>query len=153
MCDDFSIFSIFCVFAVYFAFVSNFGKHPVVFSNFVNFFEDEKILKITFFRCDLRFASWDLATFKKALDPLWSNVGVLDFWVVCNIYRQTSMKLSGYFLSEGFLFPSIKFHIFWEGHKILQNLHRIFDHYCYMDKSKVEILQIFLAFSECMNVN
>ena len=88
--------------------VVNFGKHPLVSNNFVNFFEDENILKITFFRWDLRFASWDLATFKKALDPLWSNVGVLDFWVVCNIYRQTSMKLTGYTLSEGFFFPSIK---------------------------------------------
>ena len=32
-----------------FAPVTNFGKHPLVFNNFVNFFEDEKILKITFF--------------------------------------------------------------------------------------------------------
>ena len=43
-----------------------------------------------------------------------------------------------------------KVHIFWEGHKILRNLHRRFDPY-YIDKSTVEISQKFVAFSEYMN--
>ena len=38
-----------------------------------------------------------------------------------------------------------KVHIFWEGHKILQNLQLTFD------KSRVKISQNFLAFSEYMN--
>ena len=36
-----------------------------------------------------------------------------------------------------------KVRIFWEGHKILSKVHT--------DKSKVEISQNFVAFSECMN--
>ena len=40
-----------------------------------------------------------------------------------------------------------KAHIFWESHKILRNLHLTFDWH----KSKVKILQNFVAFSEYMN--
>ena len=42
----------------------------------------------------------------------------------------------------------IKVHLFWEGHKILPNLHRRFDRYYILDKSTVEILQTFVVFSE-----
>ena len=36
----------------------------------------------------------------------------------------------------------IKVHMFWEGHKILRNIHRGFDRYnIALDKSTVEILQ------------
>ena len=45
-----------------------------------------------------------------------------------------------------------KVHIFWEGRKILPNLHITFDwHYITQDKSKVKISQNFVAFSEYMN--
>ena len=40
---------------------------------------------------------------------------------------------------------NFKVHIFWEGHKILTTVHT--------DKSKVEILQNFAAFSEYTNFN
>ena len=43
-----------------------------------------------------------------------------------------------------------KLHIFWEGHKILRNLHLTFSHVVSV-KSKVEISQNFVAFSEYMN--
>ena len=43
-----------------------------------------------------------------------------------------------------------KVHIFWEGRKILQNLHLTFE-WPNKDKSKVEISQNFVAFSEYMN--
>ena len=46
---------------------------------------------------------------------------------------------------------SIKVHIFWEGHKILQNLHLTFVQYAVPVKSKVEISQNFVDFSENMN--
>ena len=48
------------------------------------------------------------------------------------------------------VFCLIKGNIFWEGHKILQNLHLTFDWH-YMDKSKVEISQNFVASSEYTN--
>ena len=41
--------------------------------------------------------------------------------------------------------------MFWKGHKILQNLHITFDWHCILDKSKVEISQNFVAFSEYMS--
>ena len=45
-------------------------------------------------------------------------------------------------------FRLVKVHIFWEGHKILQNLHPTFDwHYI-----EQKILQNFVAFSEYMNL-
>ena len=45
-----------------------------------------------------------------------------------------------------------KVHVFWEGHNILRNLHLTFVcMYCTVDKSKVEISQNFVAFSEYMN--
>ena len=44
-----------------------------------------------------------------------------------------------------------KIHIFWEGHKILQNLHLTFVQYVVPVKSKVEISQNFVAFSKYMN--
>ena len=43
-----------------------------------------------------------------------------------------------------------KVHIFWEGHKILRNLHLRLD-LCTVVKFKVEISQNFVAFSEYMN--
>ena len=43
-----------------------------------------------------------------------------------------------------------KVHIFWEGHKVLRNLHLTFDYSTY---SKVKISQNFVAFSEYMNIN
>ena len=43
-----------------------------------------------------------------------------------------------------------KVHIFWEGHKILRNLHLTFD---WHHKSKVKISPNFVAFSENMNFN
>ena len=42
-----------------------------------------------------------------------------------------------------------KVHIFWKGHKILRNLHLTLD--WQKDKSKVEISQNFVSFSEYMN--
>ena len=46
----------------------------------------------------------------------------------------------------------INVHIFWEGQKILQNLHLTFvQSYVVPVKSKVEISQNILAFSEYMN--
>ena len=54
----------------------------------------------------------------------WGNWGYLGFWI-------------------NFL---CKVHIFWQGHKILWNLHLTF--VCmYVDKSKVEISQTFVAFA------
>ena len=47
---------------------------------------------------------------------------------------------------------SSKVHIFWEGHKILQNLHRRFDHY-YIGQIYGGDLEKFVAFSEYMNFN
>ena len=44
-----------------------------------------------------------------------------------------------------------KVHIFWESYKILRNLHLTFDRWYIKDKSKVEISQNFVAFSEYMN--
>ena len=44
-----------------------------------------------------------------------------------------------------------KVHIFWEGHKILRNPHLTFDWHYTWDKSKVKILQNFVAYSEYMN--
>ena len=43
-----------------------------------------------------------------------------------------------------------KVHIFWEGHKILRNLHSYLS-YVVPVKSNVEILQNFVSFSEYMN--
>ena len=48
-------------------------------------------------------------------------------------------------------FWTFKVHIFWEGHKILRNLHLLF--YVLPVKSKEEISQNFVAFSEYMNFN
>ena len=48
------------------------------------------------------------------------------------------------------IWETFKVHIFWKGHKILRNLHLIFD-LCRESKSKVKILQNFVAFSEYMN--
>ena len=45
----------------------------------------------------------------------------------------------------------LKVHIFWEGHKILQNLHLILMTVCTAVKSKVKISQNFVACSEYMN--
>ena len=45
----------------------------------------------------------------------------------------------------------IKVRIFWEGHNILQNLHLTFVCMYTVDKSKVEISQNFVAFSEYTN--
>ena len=44
-----------------------------------------------------------------------------------------------------------KVHIFWEGHKLLWNLHLTFVYT--VDKSKVEIWQNFVAFSEYINLH
>ena len=45
-----------------------------------------------------------------------------------------------------------KVRVFWEGHNILRNLHLTFVcMYCTVDKSKVEISQNFVAFSEYTN--
>ena len=44
-----------------------------------------------------------------------------------------------------------KVHIFWEGHKILRNLHRVDLSYVVTVKSTVEISENFMAFSEYMN--
>ena len=54
----------------------------------------------------------------------------------------------GLLISLGIIY--IKVHIFWEGHKILQNLHLTFV-LCSVVKSKVKISQNFVAFSEYMN--
>ena len=43
-----------------------------------------------------------------------------------------------------------KVHIFWEDHKIFQNLHLTFV-WCTVDKIKAEIWQNFVAFSEYTN--
>ena len=59
-----------------------------------------------------------------------------------------------HFLARPALFqnPYFKVHIFWEGHKILWNLHLTFNRmHCTVVKSKVEISQNFVAFSEYMN--
>ena len=46
----------------------------------------------------------------------------------------------------------IKVHIFWEGHKILRNLHLTFDlHYVHRTIVRWRFRKFFLAFSECMN--
>ena len=44
----------------------------------------------------------------------------------------------------------VKVHIFWEGHKILRNLHQLF---VLCTASQIEILQNFVALSEYMNFN
>ena len=56
-------------------------------------------------------------------------------------------KRRGATSDNGFIF---KVHIFWEGHKILQNFHLRF--HCYYYKSTVEISQNFVGFSEYMNL-
>ena len=45
----------------------------------------------------------------------------------------------------------VKVHIFWEGHKFLRNLHLTFLSYVVPVKSKVEISQNFVAFSQHIN--
>ena len=45
----------------------------------------------------------------------------------------------------------LKVRIFWEGHKILRYLHLTFVYSIHTDKSKVEILENYEAFSEYMN--
>ena len=51
-----------------------------------------------------------------------------------------------------FFLNPIKVHIFWEGHKILQNHHLRFDRY-YIEQIYGIISQNFVAFSEWMNFN
>ena len=53
--------------------------------------------------------------------------------------------------SDGVAVIWVKVHIFWESHKILQNLHPNFDWHYIQDKGKVKISQNFVAFSEYMN--
>ena len=52
---------------------------------------------------------------------------------------------------SGRAFNFDKVHIFWDGHKILQNLH--LTSYVVPVKSKVKISQNFVAFSKYMNFN
>ena len=51
-----------------------------------------------------------------------------------------------------YTYSTFKVHIFWEGHKSLRNLHLLLS-VCTVDKSKVDILQNFVAFSEWTNFN
>ena len=53
-------------------------------------------------------------------------------------------------LEDTLFLQFIKVHIFWEDHKILRNLHQLFD-WQYIGQIMVEILQNFVAFSEYMN--
>ena len=50
------------------------------------------------------------------------------------------------------LFYISKVNIFWEGYTILRNLQPKFDRY-YIDKTPMEILKKFVAFSEYVNFN
>ena len=83
-----------------------------------------------------------------------------DFWIVANSllfldYSQVSNKRECSFFDFGVFALSActflcKVHIFWEGHKILRNLHPTFDYSTY-SQNKGKISQNFEAFSEYMN--
>ena len=60
------------------------------------------------------------------------------------------MSLSSIVIRDSWKESVGKVYIFWEGNKILRDLHCRFDRY-YMEKSTVEISQKFEAFSEYMN--
>ena len=64
-------------------------------------------------------------------------------------------NLMGDFFGYSVISTTFKVHIFWEGHKILRNLHLTFGckYVTNLDKSKVKISQSFMAFSEYMNFN
>ena len=67
---------------------------------------------------------------------------------------EPAAKILGFAITVdlNFLLSNVKVHIFWEGHKILRNLHLTFD-YSTAVKSKGKISQNFVAFSEYMNFN
>ena len=68
-------------------------------------------------------------------------------------YISSMNKLTPYFdVLEKQSINSSKVHIFWEGHKILGNLHLTFVLCTVPVKSMVEISQNFVAFSEYMNL-
>ena len=74
-----------------------------------------------------------------------------DYFTCCQFFKQKGHQLESTYLSAlrktRMLKLPIKVHIFWEDHKILRNLHLT----VHTVKSRVEILQNFVAFSECMN--
>ena len=67
-------------------------------------------------------------------------------YVVKFIYFEKATKFEEISLSF-----DVKVHIFWEGHKLLRNLHLTFDCMYCTCKSKGKISQNFVAFSEYMN--
>ena len=70
---------------------------------------------------------------------------------VPNFWRNISKSMMDLISNINKIFNQVlKVHIFWEGHKILQNLHLTFV-LSSAFKSKVEISQNFVAFSEYMN--
>ena len=78
--------------------------------------------------------------------------GFLNIYLIFGLFSRGLLRS----LSERVMYiffqnlSSVKVQIFWEGHKILRNLHLTFV-LCSASQSKVEISQNFLAFSEYMN--
>ena len=78
--------------------------------------------------------SWAFTLFAYCVEMIYATAFIAGF---CSAIIQVSI---------------LKVHIFWEGHKILWNLHRRFV-LCGASQITVEISQNFLAFSEYMNFN
>ena len=94
-----------------------------------------------------KFHKYQLHTILTEYSTIWCQV--------CRFILLPSNFVSYIYLSSNFIRPkywNIKVHIFWEGHKILQNLLQLFV-LCTASKILVEILQNFVAFSEYMNFN
>ena len=82
---------------------------------------------------------------------MWSN---FKYWLTSpSVVIMAAKAATSMSKKSNLKFVSNKVHIFWEGHKILRNLHLTFLSYEVPVKSKVEILQNFVAFSEYMNFN
>ena len=69
------------------------------------------------------------------------RIGIWNWW---KYLKDSSMSLPKNYNHQ------VKVHIFWEGHKILQNLHYRFDWH-YIGQIYSEISQNFVTFSEYMN--
>ena len=80
-------------------------------------------------------------SFRFSFFPFYKNViRELSFlWIITDLSDTNQSQIN-------------KVHIFWEGHKILRNLHLTFEWH-YLGKIKVKISKKFVAFSEYMNFN
>ena len=77
-------------------------------------------------------------------DTKWAKLESTDTEVRIRFWNVKEKNCRKYAVQE------IKIHVSWEGHKILRNLHLLLS-VCTVDKSKVEISQNFVTFSEYTN--